>query len=43
MSSEMYEWIEKSIEEYYHLVKVLKKDDKKEIVGISFNNSFVFS
>ena len=32
MSSEMYEWIEKSIEEYYHLVKVLKKDDKKEIL-----------
>ena len=31
MSSEMYEWIEKSIEEYYHLVRVLKKDDKKEI------------
>lgn len=28
----MYEWIEKSIKEYYHLVKVLKKDDKKEIM-----------
>lgn len=31
MSSEMYEWLEKSIEEYYLPVKVLEKDDKKEI------------
>ncbi len=32
MGNELYEWIENSIEKYYHLVKVLKKDDTKEIV-----------
>lgn len=31
MNCEMYDWVEKSIEEYYQPVKVLKKDDKKEI------------
>lgn len=31
MSSEIYEWVEKSLEEYYQPVKVLKKDSKKEI------------
>lgn len=31
MSCEMYDWVEKSIKEYCQPVKVLKKDDKKEI------------